>query len=73
MILWTLTLLMALGVPAAAQTPAKGEQLAELDGEAIAAEARVTGTPGFFIKNRLVSGAQSRERFVRVIREERAR
>ena len=38
MILWTLMLLIALGVPAAAQTPAKEEPLAEVDGDAIAAE-----------------------------------
>jgi protein-disulfide isomerase len=35
---WALTLLMALGLAVAAQTPAKGEPLAELDGEAITAE-----------------------------------
>jgi len=38
MILWTLTLLIALGVPAAAQTPAASEPLAEVDGKAITAE-----------------------------------
>ena len=36
--LWAFTLLMVLGLLAAAQTPAKGEPLAELDGEAITAE-----------------------------------
>jgi protein-disulfide isomerase len=36
--LWTLLLLMALGLPVAAQTPARGEPLAEVDGEAITAE-----------------------------------
>jgi protein-disulfide isomerase len=38
MIFWILTLLIALGLPAAAQTPAKAEPLAEVDGEGIAAE-----------------------------------
>lgn len=35
---WALMLLMALGLAVAAQTPTKGEPLAELDGEAITAE-----------------------------------
>jgi protein-disulfide isomerase len=37
-IIWALTLLMALGLAIASQTPAKGEPLAEVDGEAITAE-----------------------------------
>ena len=37
-ILWPLALLVTLGLAVAAQTPAKGEPLAELDGEAITAE-----------------------------------
>jgi hypothetical protein len=38
MIFWPLMLLIALGLPAAAHTPAKGEPLADVDGEAITAE-----------------------------------
>jgi hypothetical protein len=37
-ILWALMLLIALGLAVAAQTPAASEPLAEVDGEAIAAE-----------------------------------
>jgi SurA N-terminal domain len=37
-ILWAVVLIVALGLAVAAQTPAKAEPLAELDGEAIAAE-----------------------------------
>lgn len=37
-VLWTFPLLMALALPVAAQTPAKSEPLAEVDGEVITAE-----------------------------------